>query len=120
MQRPRKRPIYYNACRLYDQTVIAAFPDRKPLPKKLKFYHAKIGEDGVFGWDIRSGSELRDCNYEGRIRFQDIIANSLNARRAVRDIALPAIQALSQEVAELRAQLTRIEGLFKEQGKASS
>jgi len=120
MRRPRKRPIYYHASRLYDGTVIAVFPERKPLRKQLKFYHAKIEEDGVFGWDLRSGSELRDCNYEGRIRFQDIIANSLNARRAVRELALPAIQALSQEVAELRAQLTRIEGLLKEQGEASS
>jgi hypothetical protein len=112
--------MYYYASRLNDGTVIATFPVRKPTPHVMKRDHLRIEEDGICEGGLRSGAELRDCNDDRRFRFQDIIANSLNARRAVRDIALPILKELREEVAAVRSQLDRIEKLFGDHVAGSS
>jgi hypothetical protein len=84
-------------------------PVRKPTPHVIKRDNLRIDEDGICMGHLESGAELSDINNQTRTRFQDILANSLNARRAVRDIALPVLVALQKDIAGIRAQLDRIE-----------
>ena len=109
MRRQRRRPIHYHAISLFDGTVIATFPMRKPTPKTIKRDHLKIDEDGICKESFRAGKELSSTLTENRFRFQDIIANRLNARRALRELVLPELAAIREELATVRSQLQCIE-----------
>jgi hypothetical protein len=106
--------MHYYASSLRDGTVMAAFPIRKPSRKVMKRDHLRVDAEGICDESLRSGQELRNANYEDRFRFQDILSISLNTRRAVREIALPELATLQQEVATIRLQLDRIEQLLGE------
>lgn len=112
MGRQRRRPIYFTIERLHDGTVLWAFPIRKPSKQELKRERVRIDPDGVAREWASNGSNLSDVENESRTRFQDIIATSLNTRRAIRDLVLPRLDEVSQEVAKLREQLDRIEALL--------
>ena len=112
MRRQRRKPLHYTARCLYDGTVIAAYTVRKPLPKIIKRDRLRIDEDGVCIEWLGPGRELSDVNNETRTRFQDIIATKLNARRAIREMVLPELATIRQEIATLRSQLDRIELLL--------
>lgn len=105
MRRPRRRKMHYYASSLHDGTVIAAFPIRKPAARILKRDGFRIDADGVATEFTRNGRELSDCRNETRCRFQNIVATSLNTRRAIRDLILPELAALHEEVANLRAEI---------------
>lgn len=107
MRKPRRRPTYYEASTLYDGTVLAAVPQRRPSPRILRRDHHPPDEDGVFQSSPRNGKELSDPRYDGRTRFQDIIATNLNTRRALRELVLPAIAELHAEIAALRQALNQ-------------
>jgi hypothetical protein len=111
MKRERRRPIYLIATGLYDGTVLAASPIRKPHPKTLKRDGLRIDADGVGESSISGGKELSDWNYEGRTRFQDIIANRLNTRRSIRELVVPPMAKLQEEVTSLRAEVARLADL---------
>lgn len=112
MRRPRRKPMHYSASSLFDGTVLAAYPVRKPAPKVIKRDNLRIDDEGVCVEWLRSGKELSDVNNDTRTRFQDIIATSLNTRRALREIVLPELAALREEVAAVRSHLERIEQLL--------
>lgn len=114
MRRQQRKSLHYHAEALYDGTVIAAFPIRKPLPKVIKRDHLRIDDDGVCREWLRAGQELRDPNNETRFRFQNIIATSLNARRALREIVLPRLTALQAEIAAVRTHLGHIEQMLQQ------
>ena len=114
MRRPRRRPMHYSANSLFDGTVLWAYPVRKPTPKMIKRDNLKIDEEGVCSEWLGAGKELSDVNNDTRTRFQDIIATSLNTRRALREVVLPELAALRDEVAAVRSQLDRIELLLSE------
>ncbi len=82
----------------------------KPLPKRIKEYKIKIDEDGVCdeGW-YRSGKSFSDCNVENRFRFQNIISNRLNTRRAIREIVMPELAQLKEDIKAIRSQLNEIQ-----------
>ena len=109
MRRKPRRPTYYTVSCLRDGTVVAAFPVRKPAPKILKRDKLRIDADNVCREYVRSGSEIGNAMYEGRIRFQDIISNMLNTRRAIREIVLPRLGDMETNLAALQSQLQRIE-----------
>jgi len=113
MRRQRRRPIHYNAISLFDGTVLAAYPVRKPTPKAINRDNIKIDDEGVCQELMEGGRHIVRSSEEGRFRFMDVMANRLNARRAVREIALPEIAAVREEVAALRSQLDRIEKLLE-------
>ena len=117
MRRQQRRPMHYHARSLYDGTVVAAFPVRKPAPKVIKRDNLKIDEDGVCIEDIHAGKHLSDFRDETRYRFQNIVSISLNTRRALREIVLPRLAVLQQEMESLRAQMDRIEQLLTAQPK---
>ena len=100
-----ERPTYYTAHCLRDGTVIAAYPARKPSSRVLKRDGRRIDADNICQEFDTSGMELSDVRNEGRTRFQDIIANALNMRRAIRELVLPRLIALESEVAALRVEL---------------
>ena len=109
MRRPRRRPVYYSATSLNDGTVLTAYPMRKPAPKVMKRDHLKIDMEGVCKEWLRPGWELSDVNYDTRFRFQNILATNLNTRRAIRELVLPVLTDIRQEIAGLRAQLDSID-----------
>jgi hypothetical protein len=82
---------------------------RKPSPHVLKRDRLRIDEDNICKEFGTSGSDLRDVNYDGRTRFQDIVANRLNVNRAIREIVLPRLDAVELQFANIRTQLDRIE-----------
>lgn len=104
-----RRPVHYTAICLHDGTVLAAFPVRKPTPHVIKRDRLRIDPDHVCREYFTGGREISDVNNETRMRSQDIISNALNARRAVRELVLPRLDALESEFTALRAQLDRIE-----------
>ena len=106
--------MHYWASALYDGTVLAAFPVRKPTPKRIKQDNLRIDEDGVCqGW-LSAGKQLRDGRDENRFRFQNILATSLNTRRALRELVLPRVSELNTEVVAMRTQIGHIEQLLQE------
>jgi hypothetical protein len=117
MQRQKKRQVYYNASMLYDGAIVATFPIRKPLPKKIKEEHIKIDEDGVCdkGW-YSDGKQYSDINAANRFRFQDIMVNRLNTRRAIRELIFPCLFKLEKDMDDMRNQLNRIEQLLTNKG----
>jgi hypothetical protein len=101
--------MYFHVSSLRDGTVLAAYPVRKPSARVLKRDGRRIDADNVCQEFSGAGRELSDVNNDTRTRFQDIIANSLNLRRAVRSLLLPRLQALESELAALHVQLDRVE-----------
>jgi len=114
MRRQQRKPLHYHSEALYDGTVIAAFPIRKPLPKVIKRDNLRIDDDGVCREWLRAGQELSDPNNETRFRFQNIIATNLNTRRALREIVSPRVAELRAEIATVRTQLGHIEKMLRE------
>jgi len=99
--------MYYGALGLYDGTITAAYPIRKPVSQKVK------DEDGIYDPYLSSGKQYSDCNYEGRTRFQDIISNRLNTRRAIREIVSPQIAKLQKDVDKVLKELEEIKELLR-------
>jgi len=105
--------MYYFATRLYDGTVTAAYPIRKPLPKRIKEEKLRFDEDGICrGW-LSAGEYISDIKEETRCRFQDIVSNRLNTRRALRDIVSPQIAKLQKDVDKVLKELEEIKGLLR-------
>jgi hypothetical protein len=106
--------LYYYASCLYDGTIVASFPIRKPIPKSIKQDNIKIDEDGVCdnGW-YSTGKEFSDVNVENRFRFQDIIATRLNTRRAIREMVFPYLQKLQKDIDQVNNKLDNIQHLFE-------
>jgi len=117
MRRQRRRAMHYYARSLNDGTILASFPIRKPGPKIIKRDNLRIDEDGVCKELMDAGKALSDSNNETRFRFQNIVSTSLNTRRALREIVLPRLAVLQQEMGSLRAQMGRIEQLLTAQPK---
>lgn len=109
MRRPRRRALYYQAFILHDGTVQAAFPIRKPISRGNYRDFFRADDDGVCKEIARSGKELSDWNYEDRFRFQDLIANRLNTRRAIREMIFPRMDAIENEIREIRKILDKIQ-----------
>lgn len=110
--------MHYHANCLYDGTIVAAFPIRKPIPRKIRQDNIKIDEEGICdrGW-YSAGRGFSDVHMENRFRFMDIMANRLNARRAMREILVPHLLKLEEEVGILHRQLDRIEELLVNQAR---
>lgn len=108
MRRPRRRQMHYYANGLYDGTVLGAYPIRKPAPRIMRRDGMRVDADGVTQFHPGAGEYLRDCSDDRRFRFQDILANALNSRRAIRDLVLPQLASLAAEVAALRAEVARL------------
>ena len=116
MRRQRKRPLFYYADCMYDGTVTAAYPIRKPLPKRIKEYKIKIDEDGICDeGNYRPGKCFSDRRIENRFRFQDIISNRLNTRRALREIAMPELSKIRGDINAIQSQLNQIKELLGSQ-----
>lgn len=111
MRRPRRRPIYYAAVTLRDGTVLSAYPERKPAERIMKRERIRIDADNVFRETDVSGDFMSDANNQGRTRFQDIVANRINLQRTLRDLVVPRFETLELQIAEIKAQLDRLEGL---------
>ena len=105
MRPTRQRPMHYEASVLHDGTVLAACPMRKPTSRWVKTSGARVEEDGVVTFGGTAGRELGDPDNDRRFRFQDVIANNLNGRRALRELVLPVLGELRKEVAALRAEV---------------
>ena len=113
MRRPRRRPIYYSTIALRDGTVLSAYPQRKPAQRIMKRDGIRIDADNVFREIDISGDFMSDANNQGRTRFQDIVANRINLQRTIRELVLPRLETVESQVAEIKTQLDRIEGLLK-------
>ena len=118
--RPRQRKIHYIAAALHDGAIFATYPERKPSPKSIRQRGYRIDDDGVLNQKSRGGQELKYGD-ERRFRGQDILANRLNTRRAIRELVLPVLEDLRLEIATLRAEIGQLSGqkLASEAGKGS-
>jgi hypothetical protein len=112
MRRPRRRPMHYTAFSLYDGTVIAARPIRKPIFRTKRQEEAAIDQDGVCQEWLEAGKELSDINNEGRTRFLDIISTRLNTRRAIREMVIPHLVKMESDIEELRKQIEQLHRLL--------
>lgn len=112
----RRRPMYYTAHLLHDGTVLSAFPIRRPSKQELRLYRTRIDADGLARVWADAGKDLCDVQNETRTRFQDIVANRLNTRRAIRQLVLPSLVATLEEIGKLRVQLDRIEAMLTSRG----
>ena len=113
MRRQKRRPMHYCDISLFDGTILATYPIRKPTPKKIKQRNIKIDEDGVCDKGYYdSGKSLSDCNNEKRFRFQNIMANRLNTRRAIREIIMPELSKTQKDIDAIHSQLKQIQELL--------
>ena len=120
MRRQKRRSMHYSAISLFDGTVIAAHPIRKPTPKTIKQEKLRIDEDGVYREWSDAGKELSDVHNESRMRFQNIISARLNTRRAIREIVCPYLLKLQKDIDHLCNQLDHIHQLLKGQTEVES
>lgn len=107
-RRRRRKQMYFEASSLFDGTVLAAYPIRKPADRIIKRDGLRIDENGIVSEYLRNGQELHGPD-ERRFRFQDIIANNLNTRRAIRELVVPAMTSILEEIRELNERLDRME-----------
>lgn len=114
MRSPRKRALHYSAISLHDGTILAAYPMRKPAPRIMKRDGMRTDADGVTRTFPGAGHELSDVRNESRMRFQDIIANRLNTRRALRELVVAPLAELQAEVARLRLEVARLSASLAE------
>ena len=98
MRSPRKRALHYSAISLHDGTILAAYPMRKPAPRIMRRDGMRTDADGVTRTFPGAGHELSDVRNESRMRFQDIIANRLNTRRALRELVVAPLAELPRRV----------------------
>ena len=115
MRRQKRRQMHYCVLGLYDGTVTSAYPVRKPTPRAIKRDKLQIDEDGVCQGFMDSGKQYSDGNCENRFRFQNIMANRLNTRRSLREIVLPGLVQLQNDMADIRKQLEAIQNLLTSQ-----
>lgn len=108
LPRKKRRPMHYHVVSLYDGTITAAMPKRKPAPRVMKRDGLRVDPDGVIKEWLGAGQELSDWNNESRFRFQNIIATNLNTRRAIRELVLPVLAELREEIAALRAEVAEL------------
>ena len=121
MRRQKRRLVYYRELSLYDGTILAVWPSRKPLPKTMKFENIKIDEDGVCDKGrYDAGKDISDSYNKNRFRFMDILANRLNTRRAMREIIIPHLSKLENEVESLHQKLDQMQQLLANQAVAKS
>jgi len=113
MRRQKQRPIHYSAITLFDGTVLSAHPIRKPTPKSIKQDKIKIDEDWVCnkGW-YTNGKQFSDTNFENRFRFQDLMANRINMRRAIRDMVFPYLTKLQNDMDDIHSKLDQIQQML--------
>jgi hypothetical protein len=117
-ERLRRRSMYYSASSLHDGTVLAAYPMRRPAPRILKRDGMRIDVDGVTSEWGDSGRDLSNWEVENRFRFQDIIANRLNTRRAIRELVLAPLTEMQCEISALREEVGRLTALLQRCGPA--
>ena len=104
---PRRRTIHYIAAALHDGAIFATYPERKPSPKSIRQRGYRIDADGVLNQKSQAGQELKYGD-ERKFRGQDILANRLNTRRAIRELVLPVLEELRREIATLRAEIGQL------------
>lgn len=68
----------------------------------MKRDHLRLDGDNVCKEYVSSGKELLTIPIEQRVRFLDIIASSLNCRRALRQIVLPRLERIEKELSGIR------------------
>lgn len=112
MRRQIQKPMYYFTICLYDGTVVGCHPVRKPTPKKIKQDKISIDEDGAYSTWLDSGKDLSDVENKNRFRFHDIISNRLNTRRALREIVMPELREINNEISRLHQQLDQIQSIL--------
>jgi hypothetical protein len=108
MAKPVKRPTYYTAICLRDGTIICALPTRKPIRRILKRDKKSIDVDNIIESWRTSGIEYRTTEMEQRVRVMDIMTNSLNTRRNLRDLVLPTLDAIETRLSRIEATLERM------------
>jgi hypothetical protein len=118
MRRQRRRRVHYTGTEVSDGTVLAAYPSRKPSKRTMKERGWKIDDDGVCIKASDSWIGEFHVTDPGRLRFFDIIANRLNMRRSIREIALPKIEALQKEIHELKDEVRQLTSFLLKQEKS--
>ena len=113
MRRQKQRQIHYSAIALFDGTVLAAHPIRKPTPKSIKQDKIKIDEDGVCdkGW-YDDGKQFSDTTFDNRFRFLDLMANRINMRRTIREMVFPHLTKLQNDIDEIHSKLDQIQQML--------
>ncbi|MFQ5473937.1 MAG: hypothetical protein ACE5FA_13785 [Dehalococcoidia bacterium] len=109
-----RRPVYYNVTSMNDGAVLSAYPVRKTAARIMKRDGDRLDEDNVCK-DF-TGSFVGSFKFDdsGRFRFFDIMANRLNMRRAIREVALPKLEAVEAEVAALRIEISDLKAMLFE------
>jgi hypothetical protein len=112
MSKRRRRPVYYTLISMNDGTVLSAYPIRKPASRIMKRDGDRLDADYVCKDFMGSHIGSFKFNDPNRFRFFDIMANRLNTRRAIRELALPEIQALQAEIAGLRNEIGQLRSMI--------
>lgn len=113
MRRQKRKPVYYGASSMNDGTVMSAYPIRKIPDRIMQRDGQVLDEDGLCREFMGSYVKSFDMTDPGRLRFFDIFANRLNTRRAIREIAIPEINSLRDEVGDLREQVQQLVELLQ-------
>lgn len=112
-RKPQRRRMHYSTSGYGDGAVTTCIPIRKPLPKRIKEDCIYIDADFVCREIRHSPHQFPRWELEQRIRFSDILANRLNTRRAIREIAMPVLTEIQASLRELNERLKRIEDSLK-------
>ena len=111
----RTAQVYYRVSALKDGTILVGIPARKPVKKK-HMPRERIDPEGIFCW----WEENADNIAHWTTNPFGTIANCLNFKRLLRIQVEGRLDKLETQMAGLRDQLSRIEGLLQVVAKQSN
>ncbi len=102
-KKKRGRPVHYTTFTYVDGAAWTCTPTRKPKQA------VATDADFVINELLCSAKEFHDESDAIRARISDILATRINARRAIREIAMPSLARIEVSLLALHERLERIE-----------
>jgi hypothetical protein len=99
---------YFTVFALKDGTVASVLESRKPSKRALG-RGKRIDDDGVYREYVTDATTYDNHTDAQRIQKHITIATAINVKRALRQLVVPRLDRLAEQVSALQAQLDRIE-----------
>ena len=103
MSKKKRRPVHYTTFTFADGAAWTCTPTRKSKHEQCR------DADFVVNELLSSAKEFHAESDAIRARISEILANRINARRAIREIAMPSLTRIEASLIALHERLERIE-----------
>ena len=112
MPRNKRAAVHFVSSSFPGGASFSAHPDRKPYVKKGKkkdIFSPQDDPDLVCYEFFSSANDFKELPDQSRLHVSGVLANRINARRALRELVLPQLEAIQKSLDALHARLDRLE-----------